>query len=158
MEDPFELLARSVDRQSVIADIQRLDGEITERAERKNKLMLLLSLLPEPGADAESDAEPAPIANAKPKLADAVLYVIADGGRDAVWSADEVLSALVRNGWQPGGRTPRNSVDATLSRLRRNGKLRKVATGRYRLSPAQTGEDGAAGNSAATLLDQGEEV
>ena len=148
MEDPFELIARSVDRRAVMAEIDQLDGEISRLAARKNKLMTLLSLLPGVPVTGEIHVEVQ-----KPSLADAIPLVMAEGGRDAAWSADEILSALVAKQWAPGGKTPKNSVASTLSRLLDEGHLVRVGRGLYKI-PSETSDGANAGTAEpATLLD-----
>ena len=167
MEDPFELLARSVDRKTVEAEMARLDREINERAARKNKLGTLLSLLPpEPVQDGPADdappgqtgpADPAgptgPTGAAKPTLPEAVLQVMIEGEPGFWWTADNVLAALGQKGWSPSGKTPKNSVASTLSRLKEEGHLVRVDRGLYRLPSRDLDGLSAGGARPATLLD-----
>jgi hypothetical protein len=161
MTDPLELLAATVDRGAVEREIRQLDREIQERALRMNKLRTLLSLFPgdqqtavDKGtsvATAETTGSGSVSANVRPSLADAVLLVMQEAPDDT-WTGNKVLTSLGHKGWAPGGKTPRNSVDATLSRLRKAGKVTWHGPGMYKL-PSESDGDSAAGNSAATLLD-----
>jgi hypothetical protein len=161
MEDPFELIARSVDRETVQAEMDRLDREISERAERKHKLWTLLTLLPpEPVTDRPADDAPTTLTGptgstgpAKPTLPDAVLQVMTEGEAGSWWTADNVLVALAQKGWSPGGKTPKNSVASTLSRLFDEGHVVRVDRGLYRLPSATLDGLSAGGARPATLLD-----
>lgn len=61
----------------------------------------------------------------------------ADPGK--LWSADDVLQALVERGQGPQGLTPRNSVAATLSRMHAQGIVDRPSSGYYVLPPAEEG-------------------
>jgi hypothetical protein len=52
------------------------------------------------------------------------------------WSAELLLSQLTSYGLRPPGKTPRNSVAATLSRLADAKKVRRVRKGVYSLASA----------------------
>jgi hypothetical protein len=68
-------------------------------------------------------------------LVDAVIAVMrTDPGR--VWTADEILADLRRRGWAPQGQTPKNTIDATLSRARQAGAVVRLERGEYRLPSA----------------------
>lgn len=153
MNDPLEVLAGAIDRREVEREIAQLNAEINERAARLNKLQVLLGLLP---TLPQAAASPAVVSQTsiRPSLANGVRLVMEEFGPDTAWTGDKVLAALSQKGWEPGGKTPRNSVDATLSRLRRDGKVERIGPGTYKLSTASAVEAGAAGNSAATLLDE----
>lgn len=55
------------------------------------------------------------------------------------WTGERVLDELKERGWQPRGKTPRNSVDATLSRLRSLGRVSRVNPGVYKLPAGMAG-------------------
>jgi hypothetical protein len=74
---------------------------------------------------------------------------------DRPWQVEELLSALEARGWTPGGQTPRNSVDATLSRMRRNGRVDRLAPGLYRLPSGTPDEEVASIGAANTRLAEG---
>jgi hypothetical protein len=73
----------------------------------------------------------------KPALTKAILTVVATQP-EASWPADQILSELNERGWAPGGRTPRNSLDATLSTLTKRGQLERVDRATYRLTADAT--------------------
>jgi hypothetical protein len=84
---------------------------------------------------ADTDVEPVMI-ESRPPLGQAVLTLMRfTPDREDSWTADDVLEGLIARSWEPGGKTPRNSVAATLSRLRRDGLVERVAPGRYALTP-----------------------
>jgi hypothetical protein len=152
MEDPFELIARTVSRGDVEAEIDQIDRELEGLWERKRKLQTLLTLLPPDGGGGDDEPESVPAPPVKPSLAEAILRVMAEQSH-AAWSGEEVLTALARKDWAPGGKTPKNSVAATLSRLRDEGRLRRVDRGLYELPPETSGGDSAGAARPATLLD-----
>jgi hypothetical protein len=82
---------------------------------------------------------------ARPSIPQAVLTVM-ETAPDSEWSTDDLYAALESRGWLPGGKTPRNSLQATVSRLVEDDKLERVGTGVVRF-PAGQGRD-------ASLLDQ----
>jgi hypothetical protein len=158
MNDPLETLARTVDRGELQAEIDRLEAEIQERGRRLAKLQTLRQLLTDI-APSHSAGEP-PAQNShpdvRPSLPEAVLIVMRELPTNTLWTADKVLIELQRRGWEPGGKTPRNSIDATFSRLRRAGAVERTAPGTYKLPSDNSDGIGAAGNSAASLLDADE--
>lgn len=159
MSDPLETLARSVDRDELQAEIDRLNAEIQQRARRLGKLQTLMQLLLDielPRQEGEQPQDGSPPPTIRPSLPDAVLFVMREHPENTVWTSDKILIGLQRKGWEPGGKTPRNSVDATLSRLRRMGAVERPAPGTYKLPSGNSDGVSAAGNSAASLLDAGE--
>jgi hypothetical protein len=156
MNDPLETLARTVDRGELQAEIDRLEAEIQERGRRLGKLQTLRQLLvdiepsPPAGEAPAQNSHPA----VRPSLPEAVLIVMRELPANTLWTSDKVLIELQRRGWEPGGKTPRNSVDATFSRLRRAGAVERSAPGTYKLPSASADGVSAAGNSAASLLDE----
>lgn len=154
MSDPLEVLTQSIDRTQLWKEAERLEDEIQERARRLNQLQTLMRLIDELDPEPQLARQEA----ARPSLADSILIVMREWPDNTVWTADKILAGLKRRNWTPRGKTPRNSVDATLSKLRRNGALERPGPGVYKLPSTAVGGVSVAGNSAANLLDQGEEV
>jgi hypothetical protein len=157
-DDPLEILATSIDREAVEQEIAKLRAEIEVRGARVTKLITLLGLLPERENVVSSDsATVAEQTTIRPSLADAVLIVMRERPSNVLWTSDTMLARLDEKGWTPGGKTPRNSIDATFSRLRKAGQVQRPMPGMYNL-PSSDGAT-AAGNSAATTPEgTGEEV
>jgi hypothetical protein len=70
----------------------------------------------------------------RPAQRDTVLKVMSSEP-DAAWTSERILADLYVLGWQPRGQTPKNSIDATLSRLAQEGLVERVRRGLYRLPP-----------------------
>lgn len=68
----------------------------------------------------------------RPALGRAIQTVMASDPKRG-WTAGDLLPALESQGWAPGGDTPRNSLDATLSRLARTGAVERRGKGVYAL-------------------------
>jgi len=84
----------------------------------------------------------------RPGLATAML-VIMSSPPSSQWTADLLLGHLASRDWAPRGKTPKNSVAATLSRLVADGKVVRVKAGTYQIA-----QPGQASESAATDLEE----
>jgi hypothetical protein len=157
--DPLDKLTSSFSLDELRAERNRLDAIITRHARRKNRIDILINLLTdlddEGGAVDESESAPAEVeAEAeRPSLDDAILRIMGEWEPITVWTGDKILIQLERKGWAPGGRTPRNTVDATLSRLTKQGRLERASRGVYKLPSETSGGNGATGASVAETLD-----
>lgn len=100
-------------------------------------------------ADMRNGAHPAD----KPPLAAAIETIMRT--EDRPWQVEELLAALTARGWAPGGKTPRNSLDATLSRLRRDDRVERLAPGVYRLPSGTPGAEAASEDAAQSLVTEG---
>jgi len=162
--DPLNKLTQTFSLVELRAEKATLDAEIAVRARRANQIERLISLLTDVGNEqGESSDEPsdedAPTVSGevdpqaqRPSLDDAILRVMSEWDPMTLWRGDKLLVELERKGWAPGGRTPRNTVDATLSRLKKQERLERVDRGVYKL-PSETsdGNSAARANAAETL-------
>jgi hypothetical protein len=162
--DPLQTLAQSFNRAELQEEYDKLMAEIQILGQRAGRLQRLIGLLDEiegpegdPGrSDPEQDLKTRidALREARPSLTDAILLVMGEMTPDTIWTADKILIELERHGWAPGGKTPRNSVDATLSRLNKLKLVQRRAPGTYTL-PSETSDGShAATAGAATLLDE----
>jgi len=78
------------------------------------------SLLPPP-------AERTPFTPGIPPLRKAILTVLRE--RPGAWDREELFAELVRRGWAPGGKSPRNTLVSRLSELVRDGLIARVDDG-----------------------------
>jgi hypothetical protein len=135
--DPFEQFLKAF----TLAELQEQRRNYIELMREYESRVTALSALIEivEGIEARRDrnaaagrrASPAPTSR-RPSLGRAIQTVMASDG-DRAWTTDELLTALKAHGWAPGGKTPRNSLDATLSRLARNGSVERRGSGIYAL-------------------------
>lgn len=82
----------------------------------------------------------------RPSIAQAALIVMATKRVGYGWTADELYDELEQRAWLPGGKTPRNTMQATMSRLVKTRQLERPMQGIYTL-PADH-------RRVATRLDQ----
>lgn len=59
----------------------------------------------------------------RPSIGRAAITVMESAPTDKTWNADELYAELEKRAWLPGGKTPRNTLQATLSRLVQAHKL-----------------------------------
>lgn len=71
----------------------------------------------------------------KPSAAEAVLRIMGESP-EREWTSEDILRELIARGWASSGKTPKNSTDATLSRLVQKKQVQRVARGVYRLPAA----------------------
>jgi hypothetical protein len=128
---PFEKLLGSLtdedlDRQERVyeEDIQRL-GVLLEAVRATKAARRMMN-----GSDGLAEATKRPST-----MYEAVLTVMATQP-EAAWTAEQILVVLKQRGWTPGGQTPKNTVDATLSRLTTSRDVRRVRRGHYQLASA----------------------
>jgi hypothetical protein len=69
-----------------------------------------------------------------PSLRKAIKFLLAE--RPGYWERDEIIAELERRGWEPGGKSPRNTVISRLSELTKAGVIERRGKGAYRLSEA----------------------
>ncbi len=69
----------------------------------------------------------------RPGVAEAILRIMNEQD-EALWTAEALLARMSELGWAPRGRTPKNSISATLSRLRSNGEVEREDAGTYKLA------------------------
>ena len=134
---PFEKLLATVSDEDLETwetqyeqDIARLEVMLTgvRAAKAARKAMQ--------GDDVDSGFPPRPNSQV-----DAVRAVMA-AAPSTPWRAETILQALRQRGWEPRGQTPKNSVDATLSRMTAEGIVRRIDRGLYLLAGADTVSSG----------------
>jgi hypothetical protein len=145
---PFETWLENVSVEQLREERQRyLDkaDEFRTRAEAIDRILAVKSALPQ-----RSPSRPGALTNEKitellreterPGLKDATLKVMHTEPA-ASWNAENLLAALESQGWAPHGKTPKNSVAATLSRLLAMGEVERVGHGAYRLAAHKRPQD-----------------
>jgi hypothetical protein len=96
--------------------------EIVARAEAQlGALDQLEALL----AEREPDEPPAFVPGAAPSLKKAILLVL-DTDPNRIWHREALLAELVRRGWGPGGRNPRNTLTSRLRDLENDKQVRRI--------------------------------
>jgi hypothetical protein len=158
--DPLDELLAQIDRTALEDLRDRYFDEIRDRQRRVRRINTLLSIADTDRADADEDAEPevaaavepASLQNGhvldrktidellnqaqRPGLTEAILLTMGTNTR-LEWDAELLLDHLKSRDWEPRGQTPKNSIAATLSRLRAEGKVARVRPGVYSLAPSE---------------------
>ena len=151
--DPLAVALGRIDRDELQRYYDELAAEIDVLTERLQATGILLTLA---GRDGMRAIYQSPESE-RPGLADAILLVMYREDREGIWNAERLLSALEPHGWAPHGKMPRNSVAATLSRLRSMGKVERVGSGDYRLAAdKRQGSDPATPGLGAEQMTVGE--
>lgn len=145
-EDLFETLLASTST----ADLERQrDDYKAQILGLQSRIAVLNSLLSHRRAMDEPAASPTAEpteALGRPSIGRAAITVMETQPVGKAWDADELYAELEKRTWLPGGKTPRNTMQATLSRLVKSGRLDRPFPGVYTL-PAGHRRD-------ASLLDQ----
>jgi hypothetical protein len=157
--DPLDQLLEQVDPDALLAERRRHLEAIAEHQRRIDTIDHLLALK---GSPQKTDAEKgggtglslAQIEELmRPSLAQSILDLMETAEE---WNADLLLGHLTSLERAPQGKTPKNSVAATLSRLRAEGKVRRVRPGFYSLArPGQDAKPAATGDAQQQRLVEG---
>lgn len=138
--DPFETMLELVTVSELREQRQRYLDEAEELRSRADAIDRLLAIKERGTRDVVQNGATGTVRLTelvreaeRPGLADAILRGMNENP-DAAWKADAILSHLVNRGWAPAGKTPKNSIAATLSRLAAMGEVERVGHGEYRLA------------------------
>ena len=156
--DLLDAFLESVRRHELIHLRMDYEGQIAALNRRVEAIDTLLALTPDTFSNG-SEAPPPPdpetiekedLSGLDPTVAEVIREMQRPGLAEAImrimsptpgleWTSDLLLGHLMSWDWAPRGKTPKNSVAATLSRLRAEGKMKRVRPGVYTL--AHSGQD-----------------
>jgi hypothetical protein len=153
--DPFEKLLAQASEDELLAQRKKYIEQVGELQARADAIDLLISIKQRLGRGSKNAETPHPgrlsqleinelLRDAgRPRTADAVLRLMSEHP-DVPWTSDALLAHMRDRGWAPGGKTPKNSVAATLSRLKADGRVERVGAGLYKILDPTGSRNGSA--------------
>lgn len=162
MADKFEQMLTSFSVEELEEQLNAYIQQSYEMRRRASLLGDLIKLRKQFAAENDDDSEPAGLqvelldeerhhaGTTRLTVVESILELMSDG---KPWTADQLLAALRSRGEAPRGKTPKNSIQATLSRMTTAGTIKRPSTGVYKI-PSETsgGDSGAEADAPETLL------